>query len=418
MFHFRAALAAAMFASLVMFDSSYVYAAPATEIVNVQNGPQTPDQTGGPVTVRFIAINPVRFKIQLQNKQKVVPPPAAPFGLSPTANKLPTPNNAAPPACVGSPSDVLDTVRKQASADVQLLAAEADRVLAAAASEGDSNAQATANRFTDQRGTAFQHAYQNANCDFKKLRDDVTTGAASPALTAASNLIAAYPFLTFDIPVLQVRAADVERDQDVTCRFLQGGSSSNTVTLTLSPLANVAAGNPTDTTGVEISTAEVRCLGQVAVSAGFVFSSLPQRSFQAVAANATLPAPPAGAPTPPPATVQEQSSASVRAIPFAFVHVSPTRCSENCLFISFGAGINSGSSSGASTVDFAGGLTWSLLRYMYVTGGVHLGQRTDLAPGYTLGGPIAAGATVPTVTRTRTGYFLGVTFGGSPGSSQ
>ncbi len=416
----RVPAAIAITVSLFALGSSHASAGSAAEIVDVRNGPQTPDQIGGPVKVRFIGINPIRFKARLQNKQKVVPPPAAPFGLTATGNKLPTPAVPGAPACQGSGTanaQTLDADRSSAVQKIQALADEADKILTTAANDGDPDGQTTANRFADKNG-AFQVAYHSAKCAFQKLRDDVVptnpaTGSAS--FTAVTNLIAAYPFLTFDdVQTLQVRASDVERDQDVACRFLQGGSSTNTITLTLTPLT--AAGSDSN---VEVSTADVKCLGQVAVSAGFIFSSLPQRTFQAVAANGALPAPAAGAPTPPPATIQEMASASVRAVPFAFVHVSPgSRCSENCMFLSFGAGINSGSASGATTVDFAGGLTWSFLRYMYLTGGVHLGQRTDLAPGYSLGGPIAAGATVPTITRTKTAYFLGVTFGGAPGGSQ
>jgi hypothetical protein len=219
--------------------------------------------------------------------------------------------------------------------------------------------------------------------------------------TAVQAILLSYPPLVNNT----IRDSDFKKDVDIDCAGLGIGGDAVTITLTLTTIATPAQS--------VVSNAEVDCLSRIAVSGGFIFSGLPQRTFAAQATNSALPAPPAGAATPPPATVEESVSSSIRPVPFAFVHYGLSRvCAEQCLFVSFGAGANSGGASGATAVDFATGLTYGLSRYLFLTGGVHLGQVTELTSGYTVGGPITSGTTtVPTKTRMRTAAFIGITFG-------
>jgi hypothetical protein len=82
-------------------------------------------------------------------------------------------------------------------------------------------------------------------------------------------------------------------------------------------------------------------------------------------------------------------------------------------FASPGVGFSTASSSTAT--DFLGGISLSIARRtLFVTPAVDFGQRTQLAPGFSLGTAQGKLTSVPTVTNWRAGFALVVTFGVAP----
>jgi hypothetical protein len=385
-------------------------AAARLDVYDVHLGTVSGIKTEGPAAIRFIGINPVRYTATLtvnETTQAAPTPPAALIGQG-------TVTPASGTSLQNASQKTLDGLRAQLDADVT-------PAIGAAQSDLDPLASAVDNAFATQDQVAAinaSSAFTTAQADFTKLRDKAlpeiksveaqmaqATGsdASRAALTttiatdrsAITSLLSTYPFV-----VRGFTDSDIQRERTVSCGALLGGSSTSVVTLTLTSRASA-----TDTQASDVT---VLCLGRVAVSGGFIFSSLAQQAFVAQPTNSALPSPP-----PAMATIQLSSSSSIRAIPIAFVHVSPSEsCGEQCFFLSFGAGFNTGASTTGTTVDFAGGVTYSLARYVFITTGANLGQVNQLAPGYHIGDPIAAGAQVPTVTRTQTGFFVGITFGG------
>jgi hypothetical protein len=163
--------------------------------------------------------------------------------------------------------------------------------------------------------------------------------------------------------------------------------------------------------GSDSSQVTVECSSRVFVSSGFAFSSLPQRTYSAVVQNQLRGTSPtaAAAPTPAPyAVIVDTNVSQIRPIPSVLANVRLSDAPKP-LFGSFGVTLSS--SSTASVFDYLGGLSYSLDRTMTLTGGVHLGQVTELASGYQLGDLIAPGSAPQTTTRLKTGFFMGITFG-------
>lgn len=398
-------------------------------VINVSNGPSTGSRTTGPAHVFFVGINPFKYAndpnaLKVSHTPSAAPtPPAALIGgtgvggaggagrfsalaTARTASDLDSPDKIS--KYLDGVDDLLTTTRN----DIATLAIAVDRFAGSKTPAHDVTdaktdpAWAPAKDDVDTLKRVQMNVLNGLPSQIRKLggTDAVVTALVTRATAdaaAAQQVMTTYPLL-----LTGARDSDFERDSDVDCAGLGAGGDTVTLTLTLTTLTTPAQSVTSDT--------QVNCPSRIAVSGGFIFSSLPQRTFSAQATNSALPAPPAGAATPPPATVQESVSSSIRPVPFAFVHYGLSRvCADQCMFVSFGAGVNSGGASGSTTVDFAGGLTYGLSRYLYLTAGVHVGQVTELTSGYTVGGPIASSTTtVPTQTRMRAGPFIGVTFGG------
>jgi hypothetical protein len=181
------------------------------------------------------------------------------------------------------------------------------------------------------------------------------------------------------------------------CSGLYGASRTTTITVNRSP--NVA------------NSVTVTCSAREFPSIGYAFSALPQRQYSAVPANSNLPQPPSGSPTPAPATVQQTSYSDIRPMPIVLLNVrfAAEEPGDNGYYGSSGVSVNS--SPASTTLDYLGGISYSLGRSLIATAGVELGPTTILAPGYNIGDPIAANGSPPTVTRLRSAIFLAITYG-------
>lgn len=181
------------------------------------------------------------------------------------------------------------------------------------------------------------------------------------------------------------------------CTNLFGAGRSTLVTITR--YDNVA------------NSVTVNCPTRVFGSVGYAFSGLQQHTFTAVAANGALPQAPSGSPSPPAATIQETTYSDVRPMPVVLLNVrfNPEEPGDNGIYASFGVSVNSSPQS--NTIDYFGGVSYSLARSLIVTGGVTLAPTTALAPGYNKGDPIAANGTPPTVTRLKSAVFIAISYG-------
>jgi len=374
-------------------------------------------QAYGPDTITFYGFNPLRWIPSIKASVTVSAAPTPPPSVLP-------PSSSGTKGFVGPLNTVKEIDAALKSIELQSIPS-ARRSVEPAASDldalvNDAPDNAAKNAVQDPAvhtaGIAFRHLLDTDRPLLVEIADDIPKAAGgteaekqsllkrvSEASNTIDGLLTSYPFFV-RAPDKFFVAQDFESSYEANCGGLLAGSSSTVVTLTLT--------SRTDSKTTKLDDVTVQCLSRIAVTGGFIFSSLPQRTFTAIGANSALPSPAPGAPTPPPATIQQSVSSSVRPVPFAFVNVSMSqRCLEHCWFASFGAGVNSGSASGSTTVDFATGATYSLFRYLFLSVGAHLGQVNYLANGYSPNGPIAAGATVPTLTRSQIGAFLGITFG-------
>jgi len=387
----KLALACAL--GLSLLGAAQATAVADDDVVNVHLGPQT-KTFYGEGDVKFVGINPIRFTAQLPAATVQTVQAPTPVGI-PSGAAANGPRLSAVPDCQ---KDDFGQSLALASQRINALAQAVDTQIEA---KRDALAAAPDTTSSSLASIAGQSSFTDAQSCVSALQ--LRTDGTADQRSAAASLATAYPFLATSSGTLTTR--DFERAQSISCKGLLGGSSTSTLTLTLTP----RTAPPGQTGNTEVSTVVVRCLGQVAVSGGFAFSSIPQRTFQALPVN--------NAGTPTAATVQEQSTSSVHAIPMAFVHVAPSpscNAKESCTFISFGLGLTSSSSTTADNVNFALGLTQSFSRYAYFTGGLILGQETVPSPGYAPPAAIAVGATVPTTTRQRTGWFAGISFGARP----
>ena len=95
-------------------------------------------------------------------------------------------------------------------------------------------------------------------------------------------------------------------------------------------------------------------------------------------------------------------------ISFVNFRVGGNPRSENGIYTSFGVIVGTG---GTSSTDFAAGISYTFARQYVLTLGGFLGSNTQLAPGYTLGGPIATNVSNPPTTTTRKiRPFVGISF--------
>jgi hypothetical protein len=240
----------------------------------------------------------------------------------------------------------------------------------------------------DQQKVALQTLYDDTNAQFTAL----------VPLATRFNAVKAY-FDTGDVSIFQQSYAD-------DCSERHGNTTTTTkVLFTLTPV------DKNDSTVSSVTDdVSIACESPIALSAGFVFSSLPQRTYSAVTTNTAGVAPPTPAPS---ATVQESSTSSVRVVPFGFVHARIDSNPSRPLFFTFGVGINSnsGSASTGTTIDYAAGFSYSIAEYVFISIGGHLGQVTTAASGYSPGSRVPVGATIPIQTKSQVAPFLGISFG-------
>lgn len=200
--------------------------------------------------------------------------------------------------------------------------------------------------------------------------------------------------------LLGLTAASYVQEVPAACTGLLGKGLERKITVTVTPIGSQTPSVTDDVTTV--------CLTRSFVSTGFTFVSGGDRTFGTVAPNsATAPVP---APSSPPNTIVETTRSDVHAASISFVNfrVGGNPRSENGIYSSFGVIVGTG---GSSTTDFAAGMSYTFARQYVLTLGGFLGSDTKLAPGYTLGGPIAVNVSNPPTTTTRKiRPFVGVSF--------
>jgi hypothetical protein len=380
-------------------------------LIDVRQGPDTGQQITGPALVVFYGVNPLRFEAPQISTARKYTEPSKPTALA-TPRPLPIPPDV--------PGDILAAERGVVAArravDIRLAQLDKSKPIQDAI-----NDVADAINKDQQFGDAVT-AFVKLQVDQKALITiSSPTTAEQNQLADMAALLSKYLVLSPPDPSKpDVSAADISADSTEPCSGLRGGSAVDTVTLTLTKLKPPTLTSTTfqipDTPGddTQTSNAIVNCLGSIAVSTGYLFSTLRQNSFDAIATNPALSQPHQSA-TPPPATVQ-QSNANMN-LPTAYVHFAPWGCGETCGFLTFGTTITSNGSSGANSLNFVFGGSVSVYRYAFMTLGLNLGQVATPAAGYEPGQAVPAGTKIPTVNNTHVGIFLGVSFGGSPGGS-
>jgi len=185
-----------------------------------------------------------------------------------------------------------------------------------------------------------------------------------------------------------------------SCGGLFGKGVERKITVTVTPAGAASPVVTDDVTAI--------CPPKSFVSTGFTFASGGDRTFGTVAPNTAVAPPPAG--STPPSTIVETTRSDVHAASISFVNfrVGGNPRKEDGIYASFGVIVGAG---GNSSADFAGGVSYAFARSFVLTAGGFLGSQTQLAPGYTVGGPIAANVTnPPTITTRKVRPFVGVSF--------
>jgi hypothetical protein len=200
--------------------------------------------------------------------------------------------------------------------------------------------------------------------------------------------------------ILGLAPASYIQDISAPCSGLFGKGLERKITVKVTPDGAKAPSVTDDVTTI--------CPTRSFVSTGFTFVQGGDRTFGTVAPNTAAAPPPAG--TTPPNTIVETTRSDVHAASISFVNfrVGGNPRSEDGIYTSFGVIVGSGTNSNA---DFAAGASYTFARSFVLTLGGFLGGQTQLAPGYTVGGPIAANITNPPTTTTRKiRPFVGITY--------
>jgi hypothetical protein len=185
-------------------------------------------------------------------------------------------------------------------------------------------------------------------------------------------------------------------EADVRCGALFNAGREKTITLTL------GASDTRDVTVV--------CPTPVFVSVGIGTDGLSNRTFTSVAPNtAGQPAPAAGA-TPQPSVIAENDRTS-RVLAQTMLHLGLGEPSDDGSGFAYSLGVGAPVfSGGGGGVDLLTGFSYVYRRTVVITAGIAYGKTLDLAPGYAVSGPLAPGATVPTLKRYGSAFFFGVSF--------
>ena len=180
------------------------------------------------------------------------------------------------------------------------------------------------------------------------------------------------------------------------CEFAFGGAKTTTITITrIDQLPG--NNNPPEA----VLSVVVECTSPFTVSAGVVFSTVLQQEF---AIRPLLSAVDGFVAT---------SKSHFHPLPLGMIHARFWEPNEEVAFhASFGtAGNLRSQGAGGSDAEFLLGISFSLFRTMFITPGLHLGQRVDLSSGFKEGGAVPSGITEPPLTKSHKARFgLAITF--------
>jgi len=180
-------------------------------------------------------------------------------------------------------------------------------------------------------------------------------------------------------------------------------STTKQTTLTLTVIDNLPDKSATAPSNVLSLTVE--CASPFNVSAGVEFSTISSRQF-AIQPVAT---PPGSTTT----TNQFVLTSDSSFHPLPLVMVSARLCEPNekiALNMSFGISGNFSSQNGSSA-EFLIGPSLSLFRTMYFTPGLHIGKKTNLGSGFSIGNPVPPNVTTtPLESSYAVGFGFAITF--------
>ena len=188
-----------------------------------------------------------------------------------------------------------------------------------------------------------------------------------------------------------------------TCDYAFASTKQTLITLTATDQLpdKSAAGAAT------VLSVTAECASPFNVSAGVAFSTIPNKEY-AIHPVAT---PPGSITT----TNQFVLTADSSFHPLVLGMVSARLCEPNekvALHLSFGlAGNFKSQSGGGSSAEFLIGPSISLFRTMFITPGLHIGKKTVLADGFTVGSPVPPNVTTPPLQSSyKPAFGLAITF--------
>jgi hypothetical protein len=188
-----------------------------------------------------------------------------------------------------------------------------------------------------------------------------------------------------------------------TCNYAFASTKQTVITLTATDLLpDKSAAAP-----ATVLSVTVECASPFNVSAGVAFSTIPDREY-AIQPVAT---PPGSTTT----TNQFALTANSSFHPLVLGMVSARLCEPNeivAFHLSFGlAGNFKSQNAGGSSAEFLIGPSISLFRTMFITPGLHIGKKTVLADGYSVGSPVPPNVTtVPLQSSYKPAFGLAITF--------
>lgn len=188
-----------------------------------------------------------------------------------------------------------------------------------------------------------------------------------------------------------------------TCDYAFASTKQTAITLTATDqLPDKTAASPATVLSVTIE-----CASPFNVSAGVAFSTLPNKEF-AIHPVAT---PPGSTTT----TNEFVLTANSSFHPLALGMVSARLCEPNekvAFHLSFGlAGNFKSQDAGGSSAEFLIGPSISLFRTMFITPGLHIGKKTVLGDGFTVGSPVPSNiTTAPLQSSYKPAFGLAITF--------
>lgn len=185
--------------------------------------------------------------------------------------------------------------------------------------------------------------------------------------------------------------------------FAFGSTKKTVLTLTQTEMTPGVT-NPSSQT---VLTVTVECTSRFSLSAGVVFSTIPNRQFSI----ASVPVSPGSTTTA--STITQTYGSNFHPLPLALINARLWEPRESvALYGSFGIAANlRDQSSGGSTAEYLLGPSIGLFRTLFLTTGIHLGNQASVGNGYSVGSPVPSTlTTVPISTTYKTGFGFGLTF--------
>ena len=197
------------------------------------------------------------------------------------------------------------------------------------------------------------------------------------------------------------------RQAEMKCGVLFNRNSSTTLKLTVADRISIFDGqqpSPQDKNNL----LAVECGSAFSVSAGVGFSMIANREFALVKSQ------PASGSTTSTTIFGVNSDSAVTPIPIGLAHARLWDSDDHKygLHFSFGVGASiQGQDSGGSSASYLTGLSLSFLRTIYLTTGLQVGKKSELAGGFKVGQTVPSDITAPPVTSSyKPGFGFAISF--------